>query len=437
MLKFRGNSADFTRNRRLTLEHIIGLVLSMAASRNGNGYEISSQNYFRGLGQALEKDIDPVRRQSVCEARAKLSWRAFEYLLCAANLESARLPASLRFRGHLTRAIDGTSFFTPRTDDLLSQFTPRTTTCDSGETHYPYGMLVTAINVYTGQPVAAQVDDHRASERELLERLMDEFKSGDLSLLDRGLGGAKVYLEFEKRGQFFIHRAQSTGERSTPSYVREFLASGQKQRTIEISAPDEKRNREVWLKLRLIRGPVDSEGKSIVFVTNLLGRERYPRSEIVALYRKRWSCETLYDRVKNLLRLQKFHGRSLNGVLQEIFANLLILSLTAIAVTAVVEKDAVDVEVELPSFKSAAESIRRHLFAIIDHRIDGQKPKRLMQQILAEVRAVMYPIRPGRSHPRVSQQPIKSWNLKKSAKLKAFAKQKKASEFLRSKNSEA
>lgn len=409
----------------------------MAASRNGNGYEISSQNYFRGLGQALEQDIDPVRRQSVSEARAKLSWQAFEYLLGAANLESDRLPSSLRFRGHLTRAVDGTSFFTPRTDDLLSRFTPRTTACDSGETHYPYGMLVTAVNVYTGQPVAAQVDDHRASERDLLERLLDKFESGDLSLLDRGLGGARIYLEFEKRGQFFIHRAQSTGKRSTPRYVQEFLASGKKQRTIEISTCDEKRNREVALKLRLIRGPVDSEGKPIVFVTNLLDRKRYSRFEIVALYRKRWSCETLYDRVKNLLRLQKFHARSVNGVLQEIFANLLILSLTAIAVTSVVKEDTVDVEVELPSFKNAAESIRRHLFAVVDHRIEGQKPRRLMRQILAEVRAVMYPIRPGRSYPRVSQQPIKSWNLKKSAKLKAFAKQKKASEFLLRKNSEA
>jgi hypothetical protein len=38
---------------------------------------------------------------------------------------------------------------------------------------------------------------------------------------------------------------------------------------------------------------------------------------------------------------------------------------------------------------------------------------------------VMYPIRPGRSYPRVSMQPIQSWNLKKSAKLKAFAARQK------------
>lgn len=395
----------------------------MAVARNSNGYNISSQIYFRALGKALDEQIVPVRSTSVSEARSKLQWQAFEYLLDATNLESHRLPQSLRFKEHLTRAIDGTSFFTPRTDELLRYFNPRTTTSEEGETHYPYGMLVTAINVFTGQPVAACVDDHRASERDLLKRLIRKFNSGDLSLLDRGLGGAKIYLEYEKHGQFFIHRAQSTAERATPGYVRAFIESGKKQQVIDIQAFDEERDEEVTITLRLIRGPDDSDAKPIVFATNLLDRARYPRSEIIDLYKKRWSCETLYDRVKNLLRLERFHARNYNGVLQEIFANLLILSLTALSVTSVVEEDEVDSEVELPSFKNATEVIRRHLFSIVDRRIEGQNPRRLMKHILSEVRAVTYSIRPGRSYPRVSMQPIQSWNLKKSAKLRAFEQQ--------------
>ncbi|MGK5088707.1 hypothetical protein WDW86_18840, partial [Bdellovibrionota bacterium FG-2] len=58
-------------------------------------------------------------------------------------------------------------------------------------------------------------------------------------------------------------------------------------------------------------------------------------------------------------------------------------------------------------------------------KIENVKPKKFMKQLLAEVRALMYPIRPGRSYPRVSMQPIKSWHLKKSAKLRAFAAQRK------------
>ena len=90
-----------------------------------------------------------------------------------------------------------------------------------------------------------------------------------------------------------------------------------------------------------------------------------------------------------------------------------------------------DTEVELPNFKNASECVKRHLFSVVDHRIEGIKPKKLMREILVEVRAVMYPIRPGRSYPRVSKQPIKSWNLKKSAKIEAWKKANTAAGPLR------
>jgi len=397
----------------------------MSADRNGNGYDISSQNYFRGLSGHLSEQIDPARRQSVSEARSKLQWQAFEYLLSRANLEEKSLPSWLKFKGHVTRAIDGTSFFTPRTDDLLLHFSPRNTSAEEGETHYPYGLCVAAINVFTAQPVGAIIDDYRISERKLLKRLIDSFKPGDLALLDRGLGGAQVYLDFHEHKQFFVHRAKTTGDR-VAAYVQKFLDSDRKQKKTEIVvvAPDS--GAKITLELRLIRGPDDSEGKPIVFVTNLLDRKRYPRHEILGLYRKRWSVETLYGRAKKLLCLEKFHARTYNGVMQEIFANLLILSLTAMAVTAVVDEDDVDAEITLPSFKNAVQSVRRHLFSVVDHRIEGVRPKKVMVLILAEVRAVMYPIRPDRSYPRVSKQPIKSWNLKKSAKLRAFSEQQKS-----------
>jgi len=424
LLKYRKKPSNFTRNRILTLEHVIGLTLSFAATRNANGYEISSQNYFRDLGKRLGEQIDPAKHQSVSEARSKLGWEAFEFLFHEANMESAGLPELLKFKGHLTRAIDGSSFFTPRSANLLEHFSLRKTKSEEGETHYPYGLLVTAINVYTGQPVRAVVDDYRMSERKLLRKMLVHFKPGDLSLLDRGLGGAMTYLDYQIHKQFFIHRSMTVGKH-VAGYIQKFLASGKKQKLIEIEVKDQDAGELVTLSLRLILGPLDSEGKPIVFVTNLLDKTHYSRKEIIALYRKRWSVETLYHRVKKLLALEKFHARTYNGVMQEIFANLLILSLTALTITAVVVEDKIDIEVQLPNFKNASESVRRHLFSIVNQRIDGIKPKKLMKQILDEVRAVMYPIRPGRSYPRVSMQPIQSWNLKKSAKLKAFATQQK------------
>ena len=407
----------------------------MTCARNGNGYEISSENYFTELSELLDdKSIEPARKQSVSTARGKVGWQAFEYLLDQANVEQEGLPSRLKFKGHVTRAIDGSSFFTPRSDDLLIHFSPRNTRADEGATHYPYGLLVTAINVYTGQPVRAQVADYRASERSLLKQMLASFKKGDLSLLDRGLGGAAVYLEHEERGLFFVHRGKTTGER-IPEYMKKFLASGKKQRRVDLCVTHPESGDEKRIKIRLIRGPDDSEGKPIVFVTNLVDRKKYSRGKILALYQKRWAIETLYGRVKNLLCLEKFHARSYNGVMQEIFANLLILSLTALAVTAAVDDEGINRKQELPSFKNASEVVRRHLFSIIDSRINEIPPKKLMRRILKQVSRVRYKIRPNRSYPRVSMQPIQSWNLKKSAKLRAFADQSRAQRLGRTGNS--
>lgn len=416
--------SDFTRNRALTLEHTVGLVMSMTLNRNDNGYDISSQNYFRELNAEVKSQIEPVRHQSVSEARAKLRWEGFEYLLNEANLENRGLSKECKFKGHIVRAVDGTSFYTPLTDELLEHFSLRNTSSEEGKTHYPYGLCVAAINVFTGQPVCAIVDNYKASERDLLKDILRKFSVGDLSLLDRGLGGNKVYFDFDEKRQFFIHRGMTTGDR-VALYIQDFLASGKRQKKILILLTDKATGEMRKMRVRLILGPIDSEGKPIVFITNLTNKKRYSREEIIELYEKRWAVETLYNRVKNLLNLEKFHAKTYNGIMQEIFANLFALSLTAMAVDAVVQEDKMDLD-ELPNFKNASEVIRRHLFAIIDRKITNQKPKALVKQILREVRAVTYKIRPNRSYPRVSMQPIKSWNLKKSAKIRAFQEQKGA-----------
>lgn len=393
--------------------------MSMTLARNGNGYDVSSQNYFRELSTEIDLEIAPVRHQSVSEARAKLKWEGFEYLLDSANLENDELSDRFKFKGHTTRAIDGTSFFTPRSDELMEHFSCRNTSSAEGSTHYPYGLCVSAINVFTGQPTAAIVGDYKLSERQLLTQVISKFDKKDLSLLDRGLGSKAVYLAYHLSGQFFIHRAKTTGDR-VAIYIQDFLTSKKKQKVQKITVRDEESGDDVQMELRLILGPIDSEGKPIVFVTNLLDKKKYKRIDIKNLYQKRWSVETLYNRVKNLLCLEKFHARTYNGVMQEIFANLLALSLAAVAVTAVVNQKKLDPEQTLPNFKNATEVIRRNLFNIIDHKIYGKRPKAIARQILVEVADVLYQVRPNRSFPRVSMQPIKKWNLKKSAKISEF-----------------
>ncbi len=403
----------------------MGLVIAFNLDGNRRGYDITSQNYFCELGDHKHQEITPASHQAISKARNKIDWKAFEFLLHESNLEKNGLSKKMKFNGHVTHAIDGTCFFTPRTEDLLAHFSVRNSNMEGGDTHYPYGLCVTAVNVFTNQPVAAIVDDYKTSERELMSKMISKFNKGDLSLLDRGLGGKGIYFEFQRLGQYFIHRTKTSGD-AVAGYVKVFLDSKEPEKTITLKMTDKSSNDKKKIELRLIRGPKDSKGKVIVFVTNLFRKNRYDRKEIMALYEKRWNVETLYNRVKNLLNLEQFRAKTYNGIMQEIFANLLVLSLASIAITSVVEKEEIDTASTLPNFKNAISVIQRHLISIIDRKVTGKSSKSITRAILKEVGHIFYPIRPGRRYPRVSKQPMKKWNKNKSLKIREFEERQNA-----------
>lgn len=394
----------------------------MAANRNENGYDITSQNYFEELGHYSGEPLEPMTRQSVSEARGKLGWEAFEYLLTAANREEEFRSSRFTYKGHVTRAVDGTYMNAPRTEDVLKYFSPQKTASRDG--HYPSLLAVTATNVFTGQPIAARIFDHTGSEREGLRFFVRTvFKAGDLSLLDRNFGDPKVFWEFERHEQYHLCRMRAGGV-FIPMYVKTFLKSKKKSDIVELSVLDEGTGNEIEIRIRLVRGPSDSEGKPIVFATNLLDEQKYSRKSLLKLYQQRWVTETLYGRVKHLLKVERFHGRSYNSVMQEIFANLLVLSLTVFIWSATILQEKMKPEVIVPSFKNALEVMRRHLFNVIDSTITESEASELAKIILLQTKRVLWLKQPGRSYPRVSMQPINYWATKKTLRLAEFQQRK-------------
>lgn len=398
----------------------------MSANRNENGYDITSQNYFEDLGRHLESPIEPPTRQSVSEARGKLRWEGVECLLSSANREKElRQNPSFTYKGHVTRAVDGTCMRTPRTPDLLKHFTPSET--HSGYTHYPSLLAVTATNVFTGQPISTQISDNTVSEREGLRKLINGvFQPGDLSLLDRGLGGDWVFLEFEKCGQFYLCRIKFGGKKRTSSQAKYFLKHKKKSWVISKKVTDRVTGIEYEIQIRFIVGPIDGEGKRIIFATNLIDESVYTRKSLLKLYRMRWATETLYGRVKTLLKIERFHAQSYNGVMQEIFANLLVLSLTAFIWASTILHENISPQVIVPSFKNAVEVLRRHLLDVIDHRIIGGKPPHIAKTLVEQTGRVLWKKQSDRAHPRVSMQPVNTWARHKQKRIAQFnAAQKK------------
>ena len=382
----------------------------MAASGNSDGYSITAQNYFHELfGGALGAPT----KQSVCEARQKLHHQALAFLLDKANMERQIEPL---WSGHRVRIVDGTKVNTPNTADLREHFEIPNTV--SGPAFYPQALVVTVMNSSSGQPIAVEVGCYRSSERELFLLMLPQFSSNDLFLLDRGLGGMNVYKEIYEKDQFFLHRVTTSGPKA-PTYVKEFLESSSKDKVVSVCTEHE--GEEIALLLRLVKGPKDSSGKRIVFVTNLLDDRRYSRLSILSLYRKRWGIETMYGHLKQSLQIEKFHSKTYNGIMQEIYAHLLIISLSALIACQSSKKFNLNLEGKKPNFKSAIKVIRRHLGKVVGTGpIPQETAREYAELMLDEVGKIIWKKKPGRSYPRVSKQPINKWSLCKYRKIKEF-----------------
>jgi len=388
----------------------------MAANSNNCGYAITVQNLFSELGLAQT----PPCKQSFSNARKKLSFEAFSFLLQEANQEQQ---IEDLWHGHVVRILDGSKINLPSSKELRAHFARPNS--KAGPAHYPQALIVTALNSFSGQPVAVEMGCYKKSnERDLALRLMNNFNDGDLSLLDRGLGGKRVYLQYYKHNQFFIHRERTFGS-TAPLYIQDFIKAKKRQTLTAVDVEDDD-GEIISILVRLVKGPIDSEGNRIVFVTNLLDEKEYASQSIVELYKRRWGIETTYGRVKNLLNLELFHSRSLNGIKQEIYANLLILSLTALIECQASKKCGLDRARAVPNFKAATHVVRRHLATIIgSHKLSQKEATLAAEKMIEEASRIIWRKQPGRNFPRVSMQSINVWSLCKNRKLAAAAQSRR------------
>ena len=421
---FIGKGA-FSRTRKLNLIHLIGHLLYMVLSRNLDGYEISSDNYFHELQVFLKRDLDGVTRSSICEARYKLHWKALEFLLKQSQLDTDQLSSQFKWKGHVVRAIDGSKITLPHSSEIIKTFPQRYSPQAGSYSHYPFAVLVCACNVITGQPTSARIYNMHGSEKDGLLSIMDEFRPSDITLIDRGLGGSEVWNKFEDSKQYYVNRVKA-GE-GCARYVKEFVNSNKKQSTIWVDVKSAETSRKKRIQVRLLRGRLLKDGSLFIVVTNLLNRKKYPRQEILQLYAKRWEAETLYGKMKSLLNISKFHSRKTNGIFQEIFANLLVLSLTSLSVLQVQLEKKMDPKEIVPNFKNATEVVKRYLYLFLSECLNPNQMKEHLKQMTHKIGRILCKKQKGRSYPRVSQQPVNPWPYAKRHKISIHQKGRRIS----------
>ena len=131
-------------------------------------------------------------------------------------------------------------------------------------------------------------------------------------------------------------------------------------------------------------------------LTSLTDTQLYSRQELVDLYHRRWTLETIYREWKHGLDIQNLRSHTPVGILKEVHAQLVLSNLVRWIMTEAAqgtERTPLDF-----SFLTTLTLVRNLVTTMI--QTGSRYRNHLYQQLLSDIRTAIIRKRPGRSYPR-------------------------------------
>ncbi|HEV7974715.1 IS4 family transposase [Amycolatopsis sp.] len=206
------------------------------------------------------------------------------------------------YHGHRVMAIDGVILDAPDTEENVERFEKNKHS--NGESAYPQVRIVGLAECGTHAMVAAEIDSWRIYERELTERLLDQFEPNMLVLADRGFYSYDLWKQAGETGAALVWRVMKSirlpvlEEYSDGSYLSELLP---KQLKADLNKGMKRRVPEgVRIPVRVIEYRIGNRKSPeiIRLITTLLDHKEAPAAELAALYAERWEFEIGLDEIE-------------------------------------------------------------------------------------------------------------------------------------------
>jgi hypothetical protein len=397
----------FSRERRLSLEVTLALVLNLVRPGERVGYQKVIDRFFSETGLAFSQDfgIKPPDKAAFSRARQKIPAKVFQILFTAAVDYAQALAGQhdkLTWQGFRVCAIDGTKKTLPASDELSDMFeAPR-------NAHFPQMAIGVLFDVLAKLPLNYLRAPFNTSERDMALELLAELGAGDLLLLDRGFPGYRLLYAIITQGADFLVRLPQIG---LFREARNFLAHGKWDGKITIYPPAallRKHPHKTWppLTLRLVKVALPGTAPDAVFITTLLDSKKFPRRAFRNLYHHRWAEEEFFKTIKEHLRAEEFHGNTVRFIDQELLSTYLYYVLTRILMLEAARL--YNLPVATLETKAALIAVGRYLDRLwLAESLDACRD--LLKRCLTEISWRTYQPRPGRKFPRLSKSRHGKW----------------------------
>jgi hypothetical protein len=303
----RKSKMNFSRKRKLGFVECLYLMLDMKKTALQNRLS----NFMDATGG------ETVSQQAFCQARDKFNHLPFEMMVrdivCEEYSGKYRLPL---WYGMHVFAVDGSYLQLPKTEELRQEFGTRGPKAEGGEVaEAGISVLYDVFHGFVINPIIMGSD---MNERNLMcdhlaycQEMMPHVAANCVYTIDRGYPSMALFERICQSGGHFVAKCKS-----------DFCEATQ-------NAPlgDSAVTLKNGLKIRVIKFKLPHNGDIVTLATDLFD---IPAEEIIELYHRRWGIETMYNRMKNVICVEKFSGRTPNSIRQDFWACMVLMLIMAV-----------------------------------------------------------------------------------------------------------
>lgn len=340
---FAQSSLDFSRNRKLSFETTIKIILALG------GKSLSSEllTYF-------DFTLQTPTVSAFVQARSKITVHAFEQLFYSTIPKEKQTKT---FKGYRLFAHDGSDINIPYDkEDIESHHIGGTKGKSVSILHL--NTLYDPLNKYY---IDVDIQKKKQiNERQSLCQMVDSFsfKQPTIILADRGYEAFNVYEHINKSGQNFLIRVKDTTSNgflksldlpSTETFDKKVKVLLTRRQTNKIKSEPQyhflpqtstfdylppKSKESYPLTVRIVKIKL-GQNRYESFITNL-DPFTFSSETLKQLYHIRWGIETSFRELKYSLGLSSLHSKKQQFTIQEIYARLIMYNFSMAVALAVV-----------------------------------------------------------------------------------------------------
>ena len=301
-LRAKGHTKSFTRDRKLTAERIVSMIIVPAKQSLRTRLKEYGDKFMDG--ESVTKQAFSKQRQFVNPGFIREFYdENAEELLAHGELET--------FKGFHLTGVDGTRIACENTPELIAEFG-----CSGPKKDACTALASAAYDLIERVSFDCQIGGYSLSERDLLGRHLDRLEAFDagrfLIVADRGYPSYDLIGTLTDRNFSFLLRLSGLW-----SDVISKLKDDD-----DVTLDFDRKGKTY--KFRALK--IDLDGKFEYLVTNL-HKDVLSLDEAKRVYALRWGIETFYGFLKTELELENFSGKTKNAVLQEFYAAMTIANI--------------------------------------------------------------------------------------------------------------